>query len=120
MKYLSHFHIVIALGLVLSFSIRMPAQQTPYVVGSTVTGTVFCGDTSAPARFAKVVLKSIEPSHAGEDFMKNLQENLQKMAAAGGTCSRALCNVNGWRTRTDSRMIKSRPPSTMERTVGMS
>jgi hypothetical protein len=62
----------------------MPAQQTPYVVGSTVTGTVFCADTSAPARFAKVVLKSIEPNHAGEDFMKNLQENLQKMAAKDG------------------------------------
>jgi hypothetical protein len=83
-KFLSHFPIVIALALVLSLSIRMPAQPTPYVVGSTVTGTVFCADTSAPARFAKVVLKSIEPSHAGEDFMKNLQENLQKMAAKDG------------------------------------
>src|SRR5580692_10472174 len=83
-KFLSRFPIVIALALVLSLSIRMPAQPTPYVVGSTVTGTVFCADTNAPARFAKVVLKSIEPSHAGEDFMKNLQENLQKMAAKDG------------------------------------
>ena len=62
----------------------MRAQQTPYVVGSTVTGTVFCADTGAPARFAKVVLKSVVPSNAGDDFMKNLQENLQKMAAKQG------------------------------------
>jgi hypothetical protein len=54
------------------------AQQTPYVAGSTVTGHVFCGDTDAPARFAKVLLKSTEPSHAGADFMKMIQDNMQK------------------------------------------
>jgi hypothetical protein len=60
------------------------AQQTPYVVGSTVTGHVFCADTNAPARFAKVLLKSTEPDHSGEEMMKRLQENMQKIAAQSG------------------------------------
>lgn len=84
MKYPIRCTVILALAFVLSFSIRMQAQQTPYVVGSTVTGTVFCADTGAPARFAKVVLKPVEPSHAGEDFVKNLQENMQKFAAKDG------------------------------------
>jgi hypothetical protein len=49
-----------------------------------VTGHVFCGDTDAPARFAKVLLKSTEPSHAGADFMKMIQGNMQKAAAKSG------------------------------------
>jgi hypothetical protein len=83
-KYSLRYTVILALALVLPFSVRVQAQQTPYVVGSTVTGTVFCADTGAPARFAKVVLKPVDPSHAGEDFMKNLQENIQKMAAKDG------------------------------------
>ena len=64
-------------------------QQTPYVVGSTVTGHVFCADSNAPARFAKVVLKSTEGDHSGEDFMKRFQDNLQKMAAKSGAAAPA-------------------------------
>jgi hypothetical protein len=60
------------------------AQQSPYVVGSTLTGHVICGDTNAPARFAKVFLKSTSPDHAGDDFMKRIEENMQKAAAKNG------------------------------------
>jgi hypothetical protein len=64
---------------------RLPAQQTPYVVGSTVSGHVICEDTNAPARFAKVLLKSTAPSHAGEDMMKSLTDSLTKSTAKSAT-----------------------------------
>jgi hypothetical protein len=60
------------------------AQQTPYVVGSTVTGHVYCADSNAPARFAKVLLKSTTGGNSGDDFMKRLQENMAKMAEKSG------------------------------------
>ena len=60
------------------------AQQSPYVTGSTVTGHVSCADTNAPARFAKVLLKSTEGDHSGEDFMKNITKNMEKIAAKNG------------------------------------
>jgi hypothetical protein len=63
------------------------AQQSPYVTGSTVTGHVFCADTNAPARFAKVQLKPTEGDHGGEDFMKSLTENIEKIAAKNGETS---------------------------------
>jgi len=71
-----------AFALALTFATRLPAQQTPYVVGSTVTGHVLCADTNAPARFAKVLLKSTTPGGAGADFMKTLTSTLQKAAAS--------------------------------------
>jgi hypothetical protein len=60
----------ITLLLAVSISLAASAQQTPSVVGSTVTGHVFCADTNTPARFAKVLLKSTERDHSGEDFLK--------------------------------------------------
>jgi hypothetical protein len=75
-------------SFVLSFvllAIRVPAQQTPYVVGSTVSGHVFCADTNAPARFAKVLLKSAAPSHAGEDMMKSITDSMTKATGKSGT-----------------------------------
>lgn len=35
--------------LAASISVAASAQQSPYVVGSTVTGHVYCADTNAPA-----------------------------------------------------------------------
>ncbi len=64
---------------------RLPAQQTPYVVGSAVSGHVICEDTNAPARFAKVLLKSTAPSHAGEDMMKSLTDSLTKSSGKSAT-----------------------------------
>ena len=49
------------------------AQQANDVTGATVTGHVFCADTNAPARCARVILKSATPSGFGNDFMKNLE-----------------------------------------------
>ena len=63
---------------------QISAQQSPYVVGGTVSGRVTCADTNTPARFAEVLLKSTVPNHAGEDFMKSLEDNMQKVAAKGG------------------------------------
>jgi hypothetical protein len=60
------------------------AQQSPAVVGSAVTGHVICADTNTPARFAKVLLKSTVPNHTGEDFVKSMQDTMQKAAAKGG------------------------------------
>jgi hypothetical protein len=73
-----------------SLTSRSSAQQTPYVVGSTVTGHVYCDDSNAPARFAKVILKSTSGSTAGEDFMKRLQENMAKMADKNGAPAKPL------------------------------
>lgn len=50
----------------------------------TVTGHVVCADTGAPARFARVVLKSAKPSHAGQDMMQGMINTLQKAAAQQG------------------------------------
>ena len=63
------------------------AQQSPAVVGSTVTGHVICADTNTPARFAKVLLKSTVPNHTGEDFMKSMQDTMQKAAAKSGNAT---------------------------------
>lgn len=71
-------------ALLLSLAARLPAQQTPYVTGATISGHVICADTNAPARFAKVMLKSTVPGGAGEDFMKSIQESVQKNAAKNG------------------------------------
>lgn len=79
-----HFVAALALLLVIGTAPMTRAQQTPYVVGSTVTGHVFCGDSNAPARFAKVLLKSTAGSNSGDEFMKKLQENIQKMADKTG------------------------------------
>jgi hypothetical protein len=65
----------------LLLAIRLTAQQTPYVVGSTVSGHVICADTNAPARFAKVLLKSTAPGHAGDDFMKSITQSMAKSGA---------------------------------------
>lgn len=84
MKYLHCSTVILALALVLFLPLRMQAQQAPAAAGGTVTGTVICVDSGAPARFAKVLLKSTQPDHAAEDMMKNIEENIQKMAAKNG------------------------------------
>jgi hypothetical protein len=71
---------VITFFLAASISVFSHAQQTPNATGSTVTGHVFCADTNAPARFAKVLLKSAGPDHRGEDFLSNLIGSLGKLA----------------------------------------
>jgi hypothetical protein len=82
MRRSTRFVVFSAIFIVSSFPAL--AQQSPYVVGSTLTGHVICGDTNAPARFAKVFLKSTSPDHAGDDFMKRIEENMQKAAAKNG------------------------------------
>jgi hypothetical protein len=54
------------------------------VVGSTVSGHVFCNDTNGPARFARILLKSTSPSHEGEDMMKSIMDSMTKIAAKSG------------------------------------
>jgi hypothetical protein len=76
--------IAITLPLAAGISAVLSAQQTPYVTGSTVTGHVFCADTNAPARFAKVLLKSVKGDHGGEEFLKSMTETMEKIAAAKG------------------------------------
>lgn len=60
------------------------AQQTNYVTGATVTGHVFCADTNAPARFARVALRSATPSSFGNDFIKNIEKQMAKSAKEEG------------------------------------
>jgi hypothetical protein len=74
----------ITLLLAVSISLAASAQQTPYIAGSTVTGHVFCADTNSPARFAKVLLKSTQGEHGGEEFLKRFTDNLEKIAAKNG------------------------------------
>ena len=75
---------VLTLLLLASVSTVSHAQQTPYVTGSTVTGHVFCADSNAPARFAKVLLKSTKGDHSGEEFLKSMTESMEKIVAAKG------------------------------------
>jgi len=70
---------------VLIFASLLFAPAAPLAAQQgTVTGHVYCADTNAPARFAKVLLKSTTPNHTGEDFMKQLQSNIAKMVAKSG------------------------------------
>ena len=75
--------VVSILLLAAAISIPSCAQQPPNA-GSTVTGHVFCADTNAPARFAKVLLKSAEGDHRGEEFMKRISDNMEKIAGKDG------------------------------------
>jgi hypothetical protein len=72
------------LFLVAAIATPSQAQQAPNASASTVTGHVFCADTNAPARFAKVLLKSAEGDHRGEEFMKRLTDSMAKNAAKDG------------------------------------
>lgn len=59
-------------------------QQTNYVTGATINGHIYCGDTNAPARFARVILKSTTPSSFGSDFVKNLEKQMAKSSKEQG------------------------------------
>ncbi len=60
------------------------AQGTAAVIGSTVSGHVRCADTGAPARFARVLLKSTTQGDAGERFMNQIEQSMQKSLAKSG------------------------------------
>ena len=68
--------------LALCLPFRTVAQHASAT--GTVSGQVICADTGAPARFAKVLLKSAKPSHVGEDMVKNLTNSMQKASAKDG------------------------------------
>ena len=46
----------------------------PTLSTSTITGSVICADTNAPARLAQVILRSTTPSNAGAEMVKGLEE----------------------------------------------
>jgi len=75
-------HMMMAAVLTLALPIAVRAQQAQ-AAGASVSGTVFCADTNAPARFAKVLFKSTS-ADGGNPFMKNLMSNMAKMGADGG------------------------------------
>jgi hypothetical protein len=52
----------------------------PAVVSATITGSVICTDTNAPARLAQVILRSTTPSDAGAEMLKGLDELRGMMA----------------------------------------
>lgn len=87
MKYPLSILVLASFSLALPMLAQMPEPkpaQTPAVVGSTVSGTVFCSDSNAPARFAKVLLTPAVPSHAGDDFMKDMENFAQKVRIKSG------------------------------------
>ena len=72
---------------VFSLILSAPAargQNNAAVLGSTISGHVVCADTGAPARFARVLLKSTTPSDAGGDFMKQIENSMRKAAEKAG------------------------------------
>jgi len=81
-------------AILLLFGGFLAAQQSAYVVGSTVTGHVFCADSNAPARFSKVLLRSAEGDHTGDEFIKRLQDNLQKVSEKSGEAARPAKPLN--------------------------
>lgn len=60
-------------------------EAGPQVPGGTVSGRVMFGDTNGPARFAKVLLKSVVASSDKEDFMTLMAEakDTARKGAAG-------------------------------------
>jgi hypothetical protein len=58
-------------------------RQTPYVTGSTVSGHVICSDTNGPARFARIMLKPVAPSHSGQDMLKTLVDVISTFSPNG-------------------------------------
>ncbi len=84
LKPSSCYVVLSVLALAPLASSQNAAQQTPAVVGSTVTGHVFCDDTQAPARFARIMLKSTTPNHAGSDLMKSMTDTIAKAMAKSG------------------------------------
>lgn len=70
-----------SLALLLALTpLALHAQQAA-PAGSTISGKVTCSDTNAPARFAKVLFKPVEPGN-GNPFLNNLQKTMQDMQAA--------------------------------------
>ena len=66
---------VIWFGLISGWALGQDsALAAPPVAQSTatVTGSVICADTNAPARLAQVILRSTVPSNAGDEMMKGL------------------------------------------------
>jgi hypothetical protein len=53
---------------------------------ATITGSVICADTNAPARLGKVILRSTTPSNAGEEMLKSLGD----LRILGGDSSNKL------------------------------
>jgi hypothetical protein len=66
----------------------LSAQQTQDVVGSTVSGHVYCADTNAPARFANVQLKSAAPDKAVEEMMKSMTDSVTRASGKSGTSAK--------------------------------
>jgi hypothetical protein len=52
----------------------LPASSVPVVSTGTISGSVICADTNAPARLAQVVLRSTTPSDAGTEMLKGLDQ----------------------------------------------
>ncbi len=50
------------------------AAPTVTLSTATITGSVICADTNAPARLAQVILRSTTPSDAGAEMMKGLEQ----------------------------------------------
>lgn len=73
---------IFAPALILLLSAPITAQQK--TSGATLSGTVFCEDTGRPARFARVFITAVEPSHAGEDFLQQMQKLGQQSAKKNG------------------------------------
>lgn len=66
---------VIWCGLVSGWALGQdsaPAAAPVAQSAATVTGSVVCADTNAPARLAQVILRSTVPSNAGDEMMKGL------------------------------------------------
>ena len=59
------FCLLLPLAALATLATAQPPAATP---GATLTGRVLCADTNAPARFAKVILKSTAPSGPGDDI----------------------------------------------------
>ncbi len=83
MRFIATRSIALLLPLILPAD-GARAQEKAAVVGSTVSGRVLCGDSNTPARFAKILLKPTTPEHPGDDFMKEVEDNVRKATAKGG------------------------------------
>lgn len=96
-----------AAASVVFFCVQIAAQQSPAVVGGTISGRIICTDTNTPARFAKVLLKSVEPDHAGEDMMKRMEDSITKSVAKNGLPTQAAKPQTEAQKRAGSAAAKS-------------
>ncbi len=70
----------------LLFLATLPLSAQQPITGATLTGTIICADTSAPARFAKVMLRPAAIDSAATDaYIQDMQKRMEQVQTQSRT-----------------------------------